>query len=346
MTSNNAPQLSIIIPTLNEVETLPILLNALTQQQNIRSEIIIADGGSTDGTTQISIANANLRVISCPLGRGKQMNAGAAVAQAPWLLFLHADSRIDNRLLLSTAVAHCSAEQAGHFALRFVDRPGHALRYTILEQKTTLTRENTNNGDQGLLIHRDLFRKTGGFSTRWHFLEDQILNEQLRKRGQLTRLPGQLYTSARRFESEGFGSRYSVMALLMTAWDCGLHEFIDNARDGYRQQQDTHKLSLGPFLKLFKEEHQKRPLMQRMRLIVAYGSYLRRNAWQPFLWLGCLLFSHRQSRLLWMHDRLLFPALKLPIVKQTVEPLLGILACLLFFHLAPLILQLRPAKPR
>lgn len=346
MTSINAPQLSIIIPTLNEVEALPHLVNALTEQRNIRSQLIVADGGSTDGTTAWVEQQDGISLVHSVSGRGAQLNAGAETATAEWMLFLHADSLIKDPDLLSQALTASDPTTAGHFALRFFDRPVGLLKYLVLEEKTKLTRENTTNGDQGLLIHRDLFYAIGPYSTRWHFLEDQNINESLRKQGKLTLLPGEIYTSARRFQQEGFGVRYTVMTLLMTAWSCGLYSFIDDARDGYRQQSKTSKLSLLPFLLLFKQKHRQRPCMQRLSLLFSYGSYARRNVWQPLLWLDCRLFSGRKRPLVTIHDKLISPALRLPIVKQLVDIGLGTSICILIFYLAPLILQLRDGKPR
>lgn len=340
MTSTFTPQLSIIIPTLNEAAALPNLLTALTLQQDIRSQIIVADGGSNDDTLTIAANHPDVELVRSNPGRGEQMNNGAAAAKADWLLFLHADSLIEDSALLINALTSATPELAGHFSLKFFDRPAQSLKYSVLEAKTSLTRENTSNGDQGLLIHRALFKQVGGFSTRWHFLEDQALNESLRKQGRLTCLSGHLYTSARRFESEGFKSRYLLMTLIMTAWHCGLHEFIDNARDGYKTQSDTSQLSLLPFAKLFTETHRKRPWNERLRLLVAYGSYARANSWQAFLWLGFLLGKTNSHRVLALHDRGLAPILGLPLIKQVVDVCLGILVCSIIFYIGPALLRL------
>lgn len=341
MTSTNTPQLSIIIPTLNEATALPNLINSLTQQRGIRSQIIVADGGSTDGTLAYIEQQANIELVHSAAGRGAQMNAGAKQAQADWLLFLHADSLIKDPELLAAALEQSVPESAGHFSLRFFDRPKNSLRYSVLEAKSQLTRENTSNGDQGLLIHRHLFCESGEFCTRWHFLEDQILNEALRKQGKLSCLSGHLYTSARRFESEGFKSRYLLMTLLMTAWSCGLFEFIDNARDAYREQAKTQQLSLVPFAILFKKMHYKRPSQQRLSLVFAYGSYTRRNAWQLLFWMSFCLFGKPKAGLLNFHDRLLAPTLSLPLIKQLTDICLGTAVALIIFHLGPAIIKLR-----
>ena len=87
------PELSIIIPTLNEAGSLPLLLGDLLSQQGIVFEVVVADGGSQDTTRLIAndyYADGRLRgkCLVGASGRGRQLNAGAAVAKADWLLFL------------------------------------------------------------------------------------------------------------------------------------------------------------------------------------------------------------------------------------------------------------------
>ncbi|TFH61439.1 MAG: glycosyltransferase, partial [Candidatus Zixiibacteriota bacterium] len=92
-------ELSIVIPTLNEAEALPLLLSDLARQQGVSFEVIVADGDSADATCQIAnqwFSSGRLQG-SChvgPSGRGRQLNAGAELTTSAWLLFLHADSRL------------------------------------------------------------------------------------------------------------------------------------------------------------------------------------------------------------------------------------------------------------
>src|SRR3954462_14416162 len=82
--------LSVVIPTLNEADRLPGVLAALRSQAG---EIIVADGGSTDGTARIA-QRAGALIVEAPRGRGSQLRAASAAASADWLLFLHADCRL------------------------------------------------------------------------------------------------------------------------------------------------------------------------------------------------------------------------------------------------------------
>ena len=90
------PRLSIIIPTLNEAEGIANLLTSLSSLRQRGHEVIVADGGSHDGTAELARPLADL-VIEAPRGRAVQMNAGAAQAKAEVLLFLHADTRLPER---------------------------------------------------------------------------------------------------------------------------------------------------------------------------------------------------------------------------------------------------------
>jgi glycosyltransferase involved in cell wall biosynthesis len=95
--------LSVVVPTLNAAATLPACLNAVREAD----EVVVVDGGSTDGTVRVAEA-AGARVVRSAKGRGIQLRAGAAAARGDWLLFLHADTKLDPRW--RTAVdAHAAA---------------------------------------------------------------------------------------------------------------------------------------------------------------------------------------------------------------------------------------------
>jgi len=83
--------IGVVIPTLNEVEYLPDLLRDL-HRVLVPLDIVVADGGSADGTLAAA-GTAGARAVAAPRGRAAQMNAGARAVAGRWLLFLHADSR-------------------------------------------------------------------------------------------------------------------------------------------------------------------------------------------------------------------------------------------------------------
>ncbi|MGH8457206.1 MAG: TIGR04283 family arsenosugar biosynthesis glycosyltransferase [Stenotrophobium sp.] len=284
-----APQLTVIIPTLDEAAGLPRLLAQLRAQRGIALEIIAADGGSTDGTPQISAA-AGARAITSPRGRGRQMNAGAAAARAETLLFLHADSQLETPNLLADAFAalHRAVAEtggsriAGHWPLHFTAYPPQAAPfYRHLEGKTALNRPYTINGDQGLLISARWFRELGSYDERLPFLEDQRMAAKIFAQGRWLLLPGRLATSARRFEAEGRRERYTLMALIMGLHAAGADEFFAQAPAIYAAQRETGRLDLAPFLSAIRET-----LRQRGRLatLCRAGRFVRENTWQLFYW--------------------------------------------------------------
>lgn len=227
----------IIIPTLDEEAHLGALLADLSLQVGLDLEVVVADGGSSDRTLEIA-RRWQATIVASETGRARQMNAGVKEGPAweqDWLLFLHADTRLSRPDLLCQALAALSKELeqaghrvAGHFALRFpaVECQG-CFRYRYLERKTTTNRKYTIHGDQGLLIHRRFFEELGGFDESLPFLEDQAMARAIDKQGSWHLLPGQLQTSTRRFESEGFGNSYLKMAVMMGAFTAECDRFFE-----------------------------------------------------------------------------------------------------------------------
>ena len=247
------PNLSIIIPVLDEAGTLPRLFQALASQQSINLEIIVVDGGSHDNSAEIAAASGAKLLTSAP-GRGQQMNTGAAEASADWLLFLHADTLPQYPAQLSEALAHIKAcdnpKTAGHFSLLFErSHDKNKLLYRYMQEKTASHRRYTINGDQGLLIPRDWFQTLGGFDTRMPFLEDQRIAAKVHEHGSWLLLPGELTTSARRFEVEGAKTRYILMAIIMAMYAIDLPQFFDRAPRVYQAQSATGRLLLTPYFR-------------------------------------------------------------------------------------------------
>ncbi len=245
---------SVVIPALDEADTLPALLRDLAGQRGVNMDIIVADGGSRDATVMGS-RTAGARVVTAARGRALQMNAGAAAARHAWLLFLHADSRFTATTQIADALAQLIAMDdtyvAGHFALQFErQRAGAGLFYRYLEEKSASGRAYTINGDQGLLLRRDFFDELGGFDTRLPFLEDQRLATAIAARGRWTLLPHRLISSARRFETEGPAARYMLMAIIMAMHVSNLTLFFERAPAVYGQQADTRRLRVAPYFRL------------------------------------------------------------------------------------------------
>jgi len=294
MSSASNIELSIIIPAINEAESLPILITTLGQQQDIHFEIIIADGGSSDNTLTLCQAAAEtagipLQGINTPAGRAKQMNTGTLHAHADDLLFLHADTTVDDPQLLANARDNIQQLRntthddkiAGHFPLRFVrSNNDHDGGYYFYEAKTTLNRRDCINGDQGFWLSKKYFQQLGGFDESLDYMEDARLANKIFDSGRWITLPGKVGTSARRFESEGLKQRQTLNALLCNFERIGLHSFFDAAKAAYRQQGQAETLNLGPFLVIIHHLSFAEGLKQGFRYWLDTGSYVAENAWQ------------------------------------------------------------------
>lgn len=311
------PVLSIIIPTLNEADYLPALLDDLAKQQNISFEIIIGDGGSTDATRSVA-ESFGATFASSRQGRAIQMNAAAELSSGDYLLFIHADSSIDDPCLLCNAMqAITEAERihrnvVGHFRLRFKRTTGqNEMAYRYAEEKTAFNRINTTNGDQGLLLAKRFFAELRGFDERLPFLEDQRIAEKIRAEGAWCTLPGSLGTSARRFETEGFHRRYILMSMMMGLHSIGVEEFFAHAPGVYRVQQETGKLLLSPFFCLiWRMMCEDWGFRGSIRVFYLLGEYIRRNSWQMFFLVDVSLRSligAGRYPFLNFHDRIFAP---------------------------------------
>ncbi len=304
------PDLTIIIPTLNEEQVLPLLLSDLARQQGVTSEVIVVDGGSTDASCQIAsqLFDSSRLTGACrpgPRGRGCQLNAGAAEAKAEWLLFLHADSRLHDVNLLQRALEFMRSHRqrlasdalAGRFALRF-DRPegGVGCGFYFYEVKAALGRAGCIHGDQGLLLSRSFFQSIGPYREDLPVMEDTALAETIRKAGHWLLLPGEIVTSARRFRVEGLRARQTLNALMMNFFAIGWLEFFVRAPGVYRQQDRTQPLRLRPFYRLAKELLGELPRRERWSVWLATGEYVRSQAWQIGLAMDCRKAYRRGCR--------------------------------------------------
>lgn len=286
------PQLTVIIPTLQEQEALPALLEDLRQQRGITLEIIVADGGSTDKSRELA-RQAQAYVIESPPGRAKQLNAAWPLATAPWLAILHADSRIPHPEALSMALNALERAQAqtpqrgvaGHAMLRFRgELPSkHPLACRVLELKTSLNRAGTTHGDQGFFLQRAHLERLGGFQEGLNFLEDHRLAERIRQDGHWITLPIIIETSSRRFDVEGFRARYTLMSAIMAAEHARFKEFLTS--DLYPPQHKTGELDMSVFYDKLLKVHGRLAMRRKLKLWRDVGSYVRQNIWQLALWL-------------------------------------------------------------
>ncbi|MFN0041787.1 MAG: TIGR04283 family arsenosugar biosynthesis glycosyltransferase [Alphaproteobacteria bacterium] len=193
-----APALSVIIPTLDEAQRLPALLQALARQ-GARHEVIVADGGSTDGTPARAL-DMGARVVFAKRGRGAQLAAGAAASRGRVLLFLHADSHLPDGALAAVESALEANEHlvGGNFRLRFDG--SDAFSAWLDGFYAWIRRHGVYYGDSGVFVRRGVYEALGGIRP-WPLMEDYDFNRRLERAG-ATCCIGEpaLGTSARRFE--------------------------------------------------------------------------------------------------------------------------------------------------
>jgi rSAM/selenodomain-associated transferase 2 len=200
--------ISVVIPTLNAAERLPSCLSSLLPAAaTLLKEVIVVDGGSEDLTKAVADA-AGARVMDAPKGRGAQLAAGAAVARGDYILFLHADTALEEGWVAAAEEAMRSGAKAAAFTLAF-DAKGFAPRLVAFGAMLRTRVFALPYGDQGLLIRADVYRALGGFRPM-PLMEDVDFIDRFVKahgRGALRVLKPRAVTSPERYERDGYARR-------------------------------------------------------------------------------------------------------------------------------------------
>lgn len=193
-------KLSIVIPTLNAAETLPLCLDALGEglEAGIIREVVFADGGSKDETLEIA-EMAGADVVSGPPSRGGQLRRGVEATQGEWLLILHADSILPQGWPALVA-AQMQGGRPAAFRLRF-DAKGIAPQLLAGWANLRSRLFHLPYGDQGLLISRQEYKAVGGYPDI-PLMEDVALSRRLGRR--LSLLPVAITTSAEKYNRDGW----------------------------------------------------------------------------------------------------------------------------------------------
>ncbi|WP_051608929.1 TIGR04283 family arsenosugar biosynthesis glycosyltransferase [Fodinicurvata fenggangensis] len=210
---SNVPSLSFIIPTYNAGTGLANCLESLLQQPDsdldLEPEILVSDGGSCDGTLQLA-RDRGCRILQGPPGRGGQLHRGALASRGEWLFFLHADCRLPadwptpvERFMTTEK----NRNMAGHGRLQFASAESAARR---VERLANWRAEKLGlpYGDQGLLIHRSMYDRIGGYRDM-PLMEDVELVRRLGRR-RLKPLGLEVTTSAEKYEQQGWWKRPSL----------------------------------------------------------------------------------------------------------------------------------------
>lgn len=202
---------SVVVPALDEARALPGLL-ALLARLDV-AEVIVADGGSRDGTVAIAEAHG-ARVVQGTRGRGPQQNAGAEQARGEVLWFVHADVRPpDGAVDAIRRALDDPRVVGGAFRIRTVPSGGAVplgplLRVADLRSRFT----RLPYGDQAMFARAEAFRAVSGFPAARMF-EDVELARRLWLRGRLVTLREEVEVSGRRFEARPLASLLAMNAL-------------------------------------------------------------------------------------------------------------------------------------
>lgn len=215
-------KISVIIPVINEVAHLSGAVQSAWKAG--ADEVIVADGGSSDGTVEKARA-LSCRLVETTAGRGPQQNAGAAAASGEVLLFLHADARLSPACdrQLHEAFSADPHLVGGGFEQE-IRHPSTVYRWLERGNAARVRWQQLIYGDQGLFVRRAAFQRVGGFP-EFPLMEDFEISRRLRKIGRLILLPGPITISARRWEKHGVIRQTARNWTLATLYRCGASPF-------------------------------------------------------------------------------------------------------------------------
>ncbi|MDH4389906.1 MAG: TIGR04283 family arsenosugar biosynthesis glycosyltransferase [Aquabacterium sp.] len=221
--------LSIVVPALNEAAGIAAMLQALAPLRARGVELLLADGGSTDGTAERAAPWVDA-VVQAPRGRALQMNAGAARARSDVLLFLHADTQLpagaDGLVLQALAAGACW----GRFDVHIDGRPG-MLRVVAALMNLRSRATGIATGDQAIFTTRAAFNQVGGFPAQ-PLMEDIELSGRLKRIGRPACLRARVRTSGRRWEQRGVWR--TIVLMWRLRWRYWRGESPDSLARAYR----------------------------------------------------------------------------------------------------------------
>ncbi len=242
-----AQKISVIIPVLNESEALLPLLYSLQIMRSQGHELIVVDGGSTDGSLQqlkalvetnriisdtaMPSINETVFLIDTLLesasGRAMQMNLGATSAVGDLLWFVHADSILNTALInalmqLSVTRALAMKPRSSLWGWFNVRLSGNLISLKIIQSMMNFRSRMSSiaTGDQAMFVDKELFERVGRFP-EIPLMEDIALSKQLKKICRPVRLKGKLITSSRRWKKNGVWRTVFLMWRLRWAYALG-----------------------------------------------------------------------------------------------------------------------------
>lgn len=212
--------LDVIVPALDAAAVIEATLASLAEGALLIRRVLVVDGGSGDDTVARA-ERAGATVIQGPRGRGPQLAAGAAASDAPWLLFLHADTRLAPGWTGPVAAfieAGPDGSKAAAFTLAFDDASRHARALARLANWRARALA-LPYGDQGLVMSRALYERIGGFRPL-PLMEDVDLVRRI-GRARLQHLDAVAFTSAEGYRRWGWWPRAARNLALLALYFLG-----------------------------------------------------------------------------------------------------------------------------
>jgi rSAM/selenodomain-associated transferase 2 len=223
------PRLSIVVPALDEAAGIEATLLALQPLRARGVELVLADGGSSDGTLQRAAPWVD-QATTTARGRAVQMNAGAALARADRLLFLHADTRLPPLADVLVHQALAGGACWGRFDVRIEGRPW-MLRVVAALMNLRSRLSGIATGDQAIFVTRNAFRQVGGFPLQ-PLMEDIELSRRLKCLGRPACLRARVSTSGRRWEQRGVWR--TILLMWQLRWRYWRGESASRLAEAYR----------------------------------------------------------------------------------------------------------------
>ena len=230
---------AVVIPMLNEAAVLPRLLRSLRALHPAPVEIIAADGGSTDESVSIAMA-AGLRVVAAPRGRGVQINAGVAVATAPLICVLHADTLLpddamaviettmaDRRLALASFMPLLSGPDRVRWGTSLHNWAKTYYGPLLFRPHLFLRGARLLFGDHAMFFRRADFLAAGGCDTALPIMEDVDLCVRLHRFGRTRMVNRVVITSDRRIAAWGPVRANLIYLRVSVSWAVGLRRRLD-----------------------------------------------------------------------------------------------------------------------
>jgi rSAM/selenodomain-associated transferase 2 len=229
------PALSVIIPVLDEASTIADTLTRLAPLRARGGEVIVVDGGSRDDTVERARPLAE-QVISAPRGRGAQMNAGAAVARADVLMFLHADTRLPPEADRLVREGLARSGRAWGFFNVAIEGHSFLLPLVAFAMNVRSRLSGIATGDQAMFATRMAFDRAQGFPDI-ALMEDIVLSQRLKRVSPPLRLAPAVVTSGRRWDQRGAMRTILLMWRLRLAFFFGVAPEALARRYGYVPRQ-------------------------------------------------------------------------------------------------------------